>query len=142
MRQAWEDILGITVEVAPFTEADDPAHGRAHMLRTAHGALNIDPGAVMADLGQSSGIFMADLLNGSDPDLDALIVALNALSLDRQVERIAAAKSVEDLLLDRAYYIPIAWVAVYFGVKPWVQNVATNCDLSLYSIPEMTIAAH
>jgi hypothetical protein len=56
---------------------------------------------------------------------------------------VAIYHQVEDLILDRAFYIPIMRVETYYVVKPWIQgDVETNSDLSFYTLPELSIAAH
>lgn len=141
MVQMWGDILGIEASVVPYAEGTDPITQTAQMGRTAHGEVWADPGSFATDMGLSSGIFMADLIEASDDEIDALVRQGNSLPLERQAERIEIYREVERLIMDRAYYIPIARVEVYYVVKPWVQGpFATNNDLSPYTLPELSIA--
>lgn len=142
MVQMWGDILGVEASVAPYTESTDPITQTAQMGRTAHGEVYHDPGSFATDLGLSSGIFMADIIEARDEEIDALVRQGNRLAIEREAERVEIYREVERLIMDRAYYIPIMRVEVYYVVKPWVQGpFETNNDLSPYTLPELSIAA-
>lgn len=145
MTQMWRDNLGVNARVELTDAATDPAQQTAQLFRTAQAAMIPDPASFATDLGSEDGIFMHDLMEaepGLDPDLDALVREANRLPSEQQAERIALYQQVEQMIMDRAYYIPMFRVAVNYAVKPWVINLETNSDLSPYTIPEMYIAVH
>lgn len=145
MTQMWQDTLGISARVELTDAATDPAQQTAQLFRTAQTALIPDPASFGTDLGSSSGIFMHDLMEAApdtDGELDALVSQANRLPVDQQEERIALYQQIERMIMERAYYIPMFEVAVYYAVKPWVINLETNSDLSPYTITEVYIAEH
>jgi ABC-type oligopeptide transport system substrate-binding subunit len=147
LQQMWKQNLGVDVTIHQIDQATDPVRNSAQIMRDSLGTLIYDPSAAASAMGLSQNI----IVNGyapkgwQDKDLDGLLNKADSLPLTQESDRCKLYQQAEQMIMNKAYFMPIIWVQYYYAVKPWVMNYASNIDLSLYPLagsPAMYIAKH
>jgi oligopeptide transport system substrate-binding protein len=142
LQQMWRDILGVEITISPRAQGEEPDDGVSQVFRVSLGTLYLDTSASVSALGLSTGSYMSQNVKATNAEIDAILTEADTLPREQEEQRTALYQQAEQMLMDQAYYIPIIWVKYYFAVKPWVQGLKSNSSLSLYTLPEMTIAEH
>lgn len=142
VQQMWKDTLGITLTISPFAQGEQADDGVSQMFRRSLGTLYNDPSVLVAGLGLGTSSFMLSYVKAKNEQLNTVLTQANTLPITQVAERIKLCQQAEQMLMDQAYYIPIIWVEYYFATKPWVTGLKSNATLSLYTLPEMSIAKH
>jgi peptide/nickel transport system substrate-binding protein len=140
VQQMWKEVLGLNITVKPYDKATDPVRESAQVFRASLGTLVNDTSAAVSAMGLSSANYMNGSVKAKNDKLDEILTKADSLPMDKQQQRIELYQDAERIIMDNAYYIPIIWVQYYHIVKPWVRNFASNTDLGLYSLPQMSLA--
>jgi ABC-type oligopeptide transport system substrate-binding subunit len=141
-QQMWKDTLGVNVTISQYDPTATADNGSAQIFRASLGTLVNDTSAAVSAMGLSSNSSMKVNVEAKNDEIDALLSKADSLPLTQQADRVTAYQQAEKLIMDQAYYVPIIWVQYYFAVKPWIKNMFSNTDLSLYNIPQMAIGKH
>jgi ABC-type oligopeptide transport system substrate-binding subunit len=142
LQQMWQETLGIEITISPRAQGEEADDGVSQLFRLSLGTLFLDTSASVSALGLRTGSYMSTNVKAAHPEIDAILTQADTLPREQEAERTELYQQAEQMLMDQAYYIPIIWVEYYFAVKPWVTGMKSNSSLSLYTLPEMTIAEH
>jgi ABC-type transport system substrate-binding protein len=141
LQQMWKDTLGVDISISLRAQNEEADDGVSQVFRLSLGTLYLDTSTSVSALGLSTSSYVSTNVKAKNDELDAILTKADTLPRDQEEERTALYQQAEQMIMDLAWYIPIIWVKYYFAVKPWVTGLKSNSSLSLYTLPEMTIAA-
>lgn len=121
IQQSWRDVLGIDPASLPTDAAFNPDEIGAQVRSGGNTSLFLGPGALLT-WGWHADNSHFGLVGVKDEEVEALLNQGDTLPRDQVAERAAAYQAAEDLILDRAYAIPLTWGKTRYFVKPWVAN--------------------
>ena len=134
VQEQWKDNLGIEINLVRL----EPGQQRREVVefrRQSIGGRIPDPSGVLGDLGHSTAGAVQNAGKFSNPQLDALIEAARAMTLD-DPNYCAAWQEIEKTIMDNYYYFPLmagddrTWV-----VQPWVQGYVGSLGQYFNTLP-------
>jgi oligopeptide transport system substrate-binding protein len=142
LQQMWKDILGIEATISLRAQGEEGDDGVSQVFRLSLDTLFLDTSASVSALGLGSVSVMTAYVKTKSDEVDAILTKADTTPIDQETERTKLYQQAETMLMDLAYFVPIIWIKYYFATKPWVTGMKGNCSMSLYTLPEMSIAAH
>ena len=134
VQEQWKDNLGIEINLVRL----EPGQQRRDVVefkRRSLGGRIPDPSGVLSDLGLSTASTVQGGAMFVNPQLDALIVAAQKMTLD-DPNYCAAWQEIEKTIMDNYYYFPLmagddrTWV-----VQPWVQGYVGSLGQYFNTLP-------
>lgn len=130
LQQGWQDVLGIAPAILPA----DPAFDREQLGAQVHAwspfPLYRSPGDDLNWSYRAGNLLFGDGARIADDDVDGLLLQALALPPDQISEQGALYRQAEDLILDRAYFIPLHFIGWWYVVQPRIANATFRPDLS------------
>ncbi len=134
VQEQWKDNLGIEINLVRL----EPGQQRRDVVefkRRSLGGRIPDPSGVLSDLGLSTASTVQGGAMFANPQLDALIVAAQKMTLD-DPNYCNAWQEIEKTIMDNYYYFPLmagddrTWV-----VQPWVQGYVGSLGQYFNTLP-------
>jgi ABC-type transport system substrate-binding protein len=129
--QMWQDVLGISPAVLPQDPGFDAAELGAQAQTWSPFPLYSAPGDDLVWTYRAGNLLFSEGVGKNDDEVEALIEQGEALAPDAVEERGAFYQQAEDMILDRAYFIPLHYYEWWYLVQPNIANIGFNPDTSL-----------
>ena len=142
VKEFWKDNLGVELDVLK-RESGMPRRESSQLLHLGWGLWMPDPlqivGYLKARFDRSSGSYR---IPGGYPVLDALFEYARSLPLDHP-ERCLALQAVEELFLDKAFFIPIREMdPVAWLVQPWLRGFESTFNQDFNTLTTAYVVRH
>jgi peptide/nickel transport system substrate-binding protein len=126
LQQMWHDALGVQLQVVP---TDQPYPGGVTNGSVSVGqnvVLYLGPGGLLSWGWHKDNYWFTDHIKTVDEDVEALLNQGDQIADANVADRAAAYKAAEDLILDRAYTMPICWDVIALPTKKRVAQASMN----------------
>jgi len=137
-QEQWADNIGYTVNLVRL----EPGQQRQDVVEFARQSLGSrihDPAGMVFDMGHSSSGAMQRGPNFNNPEIDKAIEDAQKLDLD-DPGRCGAWQAAEQLIMDNAYYIPMATTSNYtYAKQPWVLGWQSTFSRYMATLPWLKI---
>lgn len=130
MQQMWQDILGIQPAVLPQTSGVSAAELGAQAQEFGPFPLYSGPGDDLIWTYRANNLLFSGV-GRNDDEVEALLQEAESLPPGQDAARGELYRQAEDLIMDRAYFIPLNYYEWWYLVQPWVQGVSFRPDTSL-----------
>lgn len=131
IQQGWQEVLGIDPAILPADPGFDPEEIGAQVRQTGNVSLFLGPGCLLTWGWRADNNTFRVNIGTADAEVEALLATGDSLPLEQAEERAEAYAAAEDLILERAYAIPLCWFVSRFLFKPWLANVSFNPSANL-----------
>jgi len=127
-QQMLKDALGIDLQVIPADQATTGQEDAAGIRIIQDGVLYLGPGSVVSWAYHKNNSIMQTWIRVADDDVEAFLNQGDAASVDDVQTRAEAYRQAEQLMLDRAYVLPLDWgpVGAVIPVKKRVVNASND----------------
>lgn len=130
VQQMWQDILGIQPAVLPQDPAFDTAELGAQAQTWAPFPLYSGPGDDLIWTYRADNLLFSSV-GQNDAEVEALLQEAESLPPGQDAGRAKLYRQAEDLILDRAYFIPLHYYEWWYLVQSWVQGITFRPNTSL-----------
>lgn len=130
VQQMWQEVLGIEPAVLPQDPSFNAAELGAQAQTWGPFPLYSAPGDDLIWTYRANNLLFTSV-GRNDDEVEALLQEAESFLPEQVAERGQLYRQAEDLILDRAYFIPLHYYEWWYLVRPQVQGVAFRPDTSL-----------